>query len=124
MKTQAERLKETREERGLNQQELADRLHISQSFIGALETGRQKTSKWLPEIAGILRVNVLWLKTGKGQKEADTQIGLYVTDPQLMAALKIMEELPDYARAAAIKDIAEVAELVKQAKADHNGTNG
>jgi transcriptional regulator with XRE-family HTH domain len=57
MKTQAERLKETREERGLNQQELADRLHISQSFIGALETGRQKTSKWLPEIAGILRAN-------------------------------------------------------------------
>lgn len=124
MKALAERLKETREERGLNQQELAERLHISQSFIGALETGRQKTSKWLPEIAGVLKVNALWLKTGRGQKEVDTQNGLYVTDPQLIAALKVMEALPDYALSAAVKDIIEVAELVKRAKADRNGTDG
>jgi len=35
-----------------------------------------------------------------------------------------MEALPDYARSAAIKDIAEVAQLVARARADHNGTDG
>lgn len=126
MKTLAERLQETREEKELSQQELAARVKISQSFIGALETGRQKTSKWLPEIALALGVNPFWLKTGKGKREADAsaQQGLYVTDPQLIAALKVMEALPTYARSAAMKNIDEIAELIKQGRADHNGTDG
>lgn len=108
----------------MSQQELADRLKISQSFIGALETGRQKTSKWLPEIASILKVNVLWLKSGKGNKEMDMREGVWVTDPQLIAAVKLMEALPDYARSAAIKDITEVAQLIEQTRASYNGTDG
>lgn len=126
MKMLCDRLRETREEKGWSQTELASRTKISQSFIGALETSRQKTSKWLPEIARVLGVNPFWLKTGKGVKEANhlDETGLYVTDPQLIAALKIMEALPDYARSAAIKDITEVAQLVARARADHNGTDG
>ena len=126
MKMLCDRLKETREEKGWSQTELAAHAKISQSFIGALETGRQKTSKWLPEIARVLGVNPFWLKTGKGAKEADPlqQTGLYITDPQLIAAVKVMEALPDYARSAAIKDIAAVAELIQQARAANNGTDG
>lgn len=72
MKTLAERLIEEREARGLSQPELAAKAKISQSFIGALETGRQKSSAWLPEIAYALGLHAMWLKTGIGPKEINS----------------------------------------------------
>jgi len=65
MKTLAERLRKTREEKGFaTQQALADHLHIRQSFIGALESKGQESSKYMPEIAHALGVDAYWLKTG------------------------------------------------------------
>lgn len=68
MKTLAERLIAEREAKGWSQPKLAHAAGISQSFIGALETGRQQSSAWLPEIAYALGLHALWLKTGKGPK--------------------------------------------------------
>lgn len=65
MNTLAERLKKAREEKGFaTQQALADHLRIRQSFIGALESKGQQSSKYMPEIAHALGVDAYWLKTG------------------------------------------------------------
>lgn len=65
MKPLADRLIETRLEKGFTSQEaLAKAAKIRQSFIGALEAGNQKTSGFLPEIAHALGVDAYWLKTG------------------------------------------------------------
>lgn len=65
--TLAERLLSERERHGWSQEVLAKKARIATSFIGALETGAQKTSGYLPEIAHALGVSAYWLKTGKGQ---------------------------------------------------------
>jgi len=127
MKTLAQRLTEEREAANLTQTELAKKARCSQATIADIERGRNSESAKLPSIASALNLHAIWLKEGIGEKYLNqnaSKAGLYVTDPQLIAALKIMEALPDYARSAAIKDIAEVAQLVQLAKADHNGTDG
>lgn len=66
MEILAKRLKRLREAKGWSQPELARRAKISQSFVGALESGAQNNSKVLPEIAHTLGVDCFWLKTGLG----------------------------------------------------------
>lgn len=44
------------------------------------------------------------------------------TDPKIIAVARAMEPLPEYGKDAAVKDVAEVAELIARAKA--NGTDG
>lgn len=68
MESLAQRLITTRLEKKWSQDDLANKVGIRQSFIGALEAGNQKTSGWLPEIAYALGVDAYWLKTGKGDK--------------------------------------------------------
>lgn len=70
----SERLKSERDRAGLTQPELAQRVGIRQSFIGALETGAQKNSGFLPEIAHALGVDAYWLKTGKGNKHGGRRL--------------------------------------------------
>ena len=72
MTTFAERLRAEREAKGWSQADLANRLSIAQSFIGALEASNQENSKYLPEIANQLGVDCYWLKTGKGPKNRAT----------------------------------------------------
>lgn len=81
MKTLAERLIAERESRGISQPELAAKAKISQSFIGALETGRQKSSGWLPEIAYALGLQAMWLKTGIGPKEINPRLNTLASPP-------------------------------------------
>lgn len=84
MTTLAERLIAEREKQGLSQPELAAKAKISQSFIGALETGRQQSSGWLPEIAYALGLQAMWLKTGRGPKfiyEPSGATALIVSEP-------------------------------------------
>lgn len=75
MQTLAERLITEREAQGLTQPELARRAKISQSFVAALETGLQRSSGWLPEIAYALGLHAMWLKTGIGPKSLQATIG-------------------------------------------------
>lgn len=46
------------------------------------------------------------------------------TDPKIIAVAKLMEPLPEYGKDAAAKDVAEVAQLIKHATGDGNGTDG
>ena len=66
--TLADRMKAERSRLGWSQEDLAAKVKIRQSFIGALEAEGQKNSKWLPEIAHALGVSAYWLKTGKGDQ--------------------------------------------------------
>ncbi|NPT36230.1 XRE family transcriptional regulator [Paraburkholderia xenovorans] len=65
-RTLAVRLKEARTERGLSQTELAALAGVSQTTIASIETGRASGSKYLPQIAQALDVNVAWLITETG----------------------------------------------------------
>ena len=64
MKPIAKRIKEAREAKGWSGTDLAKHAGIRQSFIGAIESGAQETSGYLPEIAHALGVDAYWLKTG------------------------------------------------------------
>jgi phage repressor protein C with HTH and peptisase S24 domain len=69
MSTLIERLKQSREEAGLSQEELAKRAGVNQSIIGGLESGHRKKSSYIPDIAHILGVESLWLASGRGPKK-------------------------------------------------------
>jgi len=105
--TLAERLRELRKAAELTQQQLADAAHVKQSFIGALESGEQKTSSWLPEIAKALNVDCYWLKTGIGiarpwershqQKTAEPTPPAYssIQPARIQQLLKIASKMDD-----------------------------
>lgn len=63
-----DRFKEIRLERGMSQQEVADKAGVAQSTIMFLENGRNQSSRKIVEIANALGVNSEWLVTGKGKK--------------------------------------------------------
>ena len=60
----AYRLKLIRGERGLTQEQLAERAGISQSAIGNIESGHRKRPRDLVAIATALGVTPEWLETG------------------------------------------------------------
>lgn len=63
-----------------------------------------------------------WVLRNKGSM---IQIGLYVTDPKIMTAVRVMEPLPEYGKDQAVKDVVEVAELIARAQQSKpNGTDG
>jgi hypothetical protein len=70
-------------------------------------------------------INYEWLMTGNGLSisESATDV-LLVTDPDLIKMVKIGEELPDYARKQAVKELDNVRQFVEQARAEYknNGT--
>lgn len=81
MKPIAKRIKEAREAKGWSGTDLAKHAGIRQSFIGAIESGAQETSGYLPEIAHALGVDAYWLKTGTepiigGDKSSIDGLGL------------------------------------------------
>lgn len=70
MRTLSERLKEARKDAGLTQEELRIKAGLKrQSIIGGIESGEQKTTSYLPQIAAALGVNALWLAQEKGPKK-------------------------------------------------------
>ena len=101
MNSLAERLVASRTHRDWSQDELADKVGCSQSFIGALETGRQKTSKWLPEIAHTLGVDLYWMKTG-----IETIIA---GDKQINDVVKLMRSMNNIGRAIVLDKAKEMA---------------
>lgn len=62
----ASRLRQAREAAGLNQEQLAERVGITQGQISKLELGIREESTKTAEIAHELGVNAYWLATGKG----------------------------------------------------------
>lgn len=113
-----ERLRKARGE--MTQAKLSELSGVSQSLISQLENSETATgSEYTNRLARALEINPDWLADEEGEM---TLPGIYVSDPKLVATLGIMKALPEYGKDAAIKEIAEIAELIRQAKA--NGTDG
>jgi transcriptional regulator with XRE-family HTH domain len=91
-----DRLKEARAEAGLTQEALADELDVSQSSIGMLESGQNKTARNVSQIAAVLGVQSLWLETGKGPKHLGPGNNLeqFVIEPDVLALAQKLSRLP------------------------------
>ena len=63
------RVRLARIEKRMTQKQLAKAVGISQSTLGALELGNNKSTKAIVSVARVLDVNPTWLETGKGIKE-------------------------------------------------------
>lgn len=64
MNSIGERVKIARKNSKLTQQELAQKANISQTTLSQLESGRNTSSKELPQLANALGIDVNWLLTG------------------------------------------------------------
>ncbi|WP_230946718.1 XRE family transcriptional regulator [Burkholderia cepacia] len=69
MRSLAQRLRDTREEKSMSQAQLAARAGVSQTTIANVESGRNQGSKHLLSIARALGVNAAWLESESGPKE-------------------------------------------------------
>lgn len=73
MSTLASRLKEARKDKKLSQEALSRLLGADHgSFVGNVESGRNKSFSKIVQAAEVLGVNALWLAEGKGSKSADS----------------------------------------------------
>lgn len=71
MSTLASRLKEARKDKKLSQEALSKLLGADHgSFVGNVESGRNKSFSKIVQAAEVLGVNALWLAEGKGPKSA------------------------------------------------------
>lgn len=70
MNTFAKRLKFARERLNLTQQEVADRVGMSQPTYYKIESGKSKRTTYLNGLANVLKVNHNWLATGQGEMVA------------------------------------------------------
>ncbi|SAK65738.1 putative phage repressor [Caballeronia pedi] len=85
------RLIEAREKRGWSQDELADKAGVSQGTIGHLESGRNKSSTKLPQIAAALGVTVEWL-TGSAKESGKSAANQSFGAPGLADRIKSVLE--------------------------------
>lgn len=84
MSALGDRVRQVRLERGWTQKELARRARIPQSSVSTLETGGQKGSPHIVEVALALGVSVYWLRSNKGPKILTRwqEIGLDLSEPE------------------------------------------
>lgn len=66
--TIGQRIKKTRAELGMTQQDLADKTGLTQPTLSELERGDSASSSYLPAIAAALGVSALWLQKEQGPK--------------------------------------------------------
>lgn len=104
----------------LSQEELALRVGCTQGLISKLERGDQDETGLIVKIAKETGVNPIWLDSEEGTFESQNN---YPISTELEYHLKVMQNLPDYARTEVIRDAIKTAELIKRAKADKNGTD-
>jgi transcriptional regulator with XRE-family HTH domain len=107
----AERIQTARKHAALTQGGLAEKAGISQQAISRLETGEQKTTTDIVQIAVACGVRPEWLAMESG----DMVDGLYVHDEKLKQLLKIAQELPEYGKDKAIREVTEIVEFIEQA---------
>ena len=72
MATFGERVRERRLELKMGQPDLARAAGIRQSTVSNIESGRNKGSKYIAELAAALKCSAHWLATGKGDKAPGT----------------------------------------------------
>jgi transcriptional regulator with XRE-family HTH domain len=70
--TLGNRLKEARKDARLTQKELASKVGMTQPTLSDLESGNSKGTTNILKIAAVLKVDPVWLDTGRGRKEVVT----------------------------------------------------
>jgi transcriptional regulator with XRE-family HTH domain len=110
------RIKALREARNLSQEELSALTKgvVSQGAISALEKRDSTTSRYAPVIAEALKVPISDLYESSS----------FELTPDLVAHLKVLQQLPDYAREEVIRDAIKTAELITKATTAANRTKG
>jgi transcriptional regulator with XRE-family HTH domain len=105
------RLKIARKHAGLSQIDLVAKLNglMSQQNISQLESGTNKGTEYVVQLAMACNVSPEWLAMGTGEMIKTTA---YDLPPELLAHLKVLQELPDYARTEVIRAGIKTAELI------------
>jgi transcriptional regulator with XRE-family HTH domain len=67
-----DRLKSARQLRKFSQQQLGDLCDLSQASVSGLESGESKGSTCTARLAHTLGVNALWLETGEGPRDIES----------------------------------------------------
>lgn len=117
-----DRLRLARKHAGLSQLRLAELAGVSQSTVSQLENSTTDIgSLHTVRFARVCGISPDWLDDEVGEMIPRTY---QTTDPKIIAVAKLMEPLPEYGKDAAAKDVAEVAQLIKHATGDGNGTDG
>lgn len=73
MNTLPERLKYAREQLNMSQSEVAEAVGMKQPSYYQLESGKTQRSRYINEIANVLKVDVDWLIYGKGKATKDSE---------------------------------------------------
>lgn len=110
-----QRLKTAREYAKLTQAQLAELAGITQPNVSQLENGEGDGSFYTAQFAEACGVNALWLATEKGE-----MVNSRHTDKRVLQAMKIMEQMPDYLKDEAVKELDHLAQLAARLK---NGTS-
>lgn len=118
-----ERLKAARDHAGLTQgqlsalaSKLADPLSISQPAISQLEKGPATGSEFTVQFAVVCGVRPEWLAY-----ESGPMINRYRTDNRIAHVVTVMENMDDFVRDEAVKEVDHLAELAKRLR---TGTSG
>lgn len=121
--TLAARIDEAVRANGINKAELARRIGCDRQDISRLQSGRVKDSKWIPAIAGELKVSVEWLTTGSQAHapawailDATGNVALAQVQAQLARARELNGKLAEQLDAA----LTEIARL-KNAQGPQSG---
>jgi transcriptional regulator with XRE-family HTH domain len=90
MCTIGQRIRKRREEKQMNQTELAVRINIAPPSLNQIETGETKMPRptTLIKLAEILETNIHWLLTGEGDPELRDAL---VSDPQAVVEFEKLE---------------------------------
>lgn len=90
--TIGERIKKTREELDLTQQEFAEKIGLTASNISKVERNISEiSSKYLVHIVTIFNINSTWLLTGEGEMYEKKEIQIEDSNPGIDKDIKIKE---------------------------------
>jgi transcriptional regulator with XRE-family HTH domain len=102
------RIKQARKLRGISQEQLAKAVGTAQPVISALESGKQRGTAMIVEIAHVLRVRPMWLADGSGPMDAKP--GENARDEALQRLLDAWELLTPEQRELFAKMVQSVAD--------------
>lgn len=108
-----DRLRIARKHAGLTQIELENKSKVPQQTISKIERGDADTSAFVVQLAVACGVRPEWL----AMEDGEMVDGLYVHDERMKRALMIMQQMPEYAVDDAIKELDQMAQLIKKATA-------
>jgi len=113
-----ERLRMARLHAHLSQAELAEQSGVTQPTVSQLENSTTDNgSAHTVRFARACGISPDWLDDENGE-----MIPAYfsTTDPKIIAACRLMEPLPEYAKDMAVKELAQVTELIANVRANHS----